>query len=95
VIPAESVTVVGLVAGACTTIAFVPQTLRVWRLKRAEEISLTTYLVLTVGMLVWVTYGVLISSWPVIIANGVTVSLTTTILVLRVRWGGQPREAGA
>jgi len=85
-LPTWSITLIGLVAAVCTTAAFVPQVIRVWRLKRAEEISRTTFLALSIGSLVWLTYGLLISSLPVIVANGVTFALVLTILSLKVMW---------
>ena len=85
-LPDWSVTLIGSVAAVCTTAAFVPQVIRVWRLKRADEISLITFLVLSIGSLVWLTYGLLISSLPVIAANGVTFTLVLAILILKVTW---------
>lgn len=81
-----TVTLIGFVAGACTTIAFVPQVIRVWRLKDARDISLATFLVFSVGSFVWLIYGILIVSVPVILANAVTMALAITILSLKVRF---------
>ena len=86
VLPTWSITLIGSIAAVCSTAAFVPQVIRVWRLKRAEEISLITLLVLSIGSLVWLMYGLLISSWPVIVANGLTFALVLTILSLKVMW---------
>jgi MtN3 and saliva related transmembrane protein len=86
VLPNWSIVLIGSIAAICTTSAFVPQVIRVWRLKRADEISLTTFLVLSIGSLVWLTYGLLISSLPVIAANGATFALVLTILALKVKW---------
>jgi len=86
VLPDWSITLIGSIAAVCTTAAFVPQVIRVWRLKRADEISLMTFLVLSIGSLVWLTYGLFISSLPVIAANGVTFILVLAILILKVTW---------
>lgn len=86
VLPDWSITLIGSIAAVCTTAAFVPQVIRVWRLKRADEISLITFLVLSIGSLVWLTYGLFISSLPVIAANGVTFILVLAILILKVTW---------
>ncbi|MCI4373707.1 MAG: SemiSWEET transporter [Thermoplasmata archaeon] len=85
-----SITVIGLIAATCTTVAFVPQVVRVWRLQRADEISLSTFLVLSVGMLIWLAYGVLLDSLPLIFANAVTVGLTLTIVALKLKWDRAP-----
>ena len=85
-------TLIGVVAAFCTTGAFVPQVIRVWRLKRADEISLATFLLFSVGTLVWLVYGLLIGSLPVIGANSVTMVLALTILVLKLSYdrGARP-----
>jgi MtN3 and saliva related transmembrane protein len=85
-VPPWTITAIGLAAGTLTTGAFVPQVVRVWRLRRAEEISFTTFLVLSIGSLAWLTYGLLVSSWPVILANSATFVLVLTILCLKVVW---------
>ncbi|MGD0249400.1 MAG: SemiSWEET transporter [Thermoplasmata archaeon] len=85
-LPTWTITLIGSLAGACTTVAFLPQVIRVWRMKRADEISLTTFLVFSVGVLVWLVYGLLVASWPIIIANGVTLLLSLTIVSLKLKW---------
>jgi len=95
VLSSSSMTLIGLIAAACTTSAFVPQVVRVWRLKRAEEISLTTFLALSIGSLVWLIYGLLVSSLPVILANGVTFALVLTIFSLKVKWDRRPSSSAS
>jgi len=77
---------VGGVAAVCTTIAFAPQLIRVWRLRRADEISLTTFLLFSVGTVFWIGYGLLIGSLPVILANLGILGLALAILGLKLRW---------
>lgn len=79
-------TIVGLVAAACTTVAFVPQVVRVYRLRSADAISLTTFALFSVGTAVWLVYGLLIGSVPVIVANAFTLGLALAILALKVYW---------
>jgi len=85
ILPVGSFPLVGLLAAACTTSAFVPQVVRVWRLKRAEETSLATFLVLSIGSFVWLVYGLLIDSFPVVLANSGTLVLVGTILGLKLK----------
>jgi len=85
-----SITLIGSLAGACTTIAFLPQVIRVWRLKRAEEISLVTFAVFSVGLVGWLIYGLALASLPIILANGVTLVLSVTILSLKLKWDRTP-----
>jgi MtN3 and saliva related transmembrane protein len=77
----------GIVAGTLTTLAFVPQVLMVWRTKSAKDISLAMYLAFTSGVALWLLYGVLIGSLPLVLANGVTLVLALLILVMKLRGG--------
>jgi MtN3 and saliva related transmembrane protein len=85
-LPTWSITLIGSIAGICTTGAFLPQAIRVWRLKRADEISLVTFAVLSLGSAIWLFYGILVLSWPIMFANAVTLVLALTIVVLKVKW---------
>lgn len=84
-----TINLVGSIAAACTTIAFVPQLARVYRLKSARDISLTMFLVFSVGELLWLLYGIFIHSLPVMLANAVTLGLCLAILSLKVRYDQQ------
>ncbi len=86
-----TVTLVGSAAAVCTTVAFLPQLLRVWRLRRAEEISTTTFALFSAGTLLWFFYGIFLQAWPIILANGFTLVLAGAILTLRLAWGDAPR----
>jgi MtN3 and saliva related transmembrane protein len=89
VLPAWFPEALGGVAAACTTIAFAPQLIRVWRLRRADEISLTTFLLFSVGTVFWVVYGILIGSLPVLLANLGILGLALAIVILKVKWEHQ------
>ncbi len=78
---------IGLLAGACTTAAFVPQVLQVWKTRSTKDISLVMYVIFTLGVILWLTYGVAISSLPIIIANCVTLMLAICILVMKLKYG--------
>ena len=82
-----AVNAIGMVAAVCTTMSFAPQLIRVWRLRSAREISLTMFLVFSLGVLLWLVYGICIHSVPVILANAVTLVLSLAILALKVRFG--------
>lgn len=86
-------TLIGLVAGVCTTAALVPQAVRVWRLKRADEIALSTFLLIAFGTAIWVVYGFLISSVPVILANAVTLVLALSIVGLKLTYDRSERSS--
>lgn len=78
---------VGLVAGALTTIAFLPQLIHTWQTKSTTDISLGMFLAFCTGVLLWLIYGFMIQSLPVMLANGVTLVLAGAILVLKLKHG--------
>jgi MtN3 and saliva related transmembrane protein len=89
------VDLIGYVAAACTTISFLTQLIRVYRLKSAHEISLIMFLVFSFGVFLWLLYGIFIRSFPVIVANALTLVLSLAILALKIRYDGRRRAASA
>ncbi len=77
----------GALAAFCTTIAYLPQVLKVWRSRSARDISMGMYAILTIGILCWLVYGWLLAIWPIIIANIVTLVLVAAVLAMKMRWG--------
>ena len=82
----RTISSVGFAAAFCTTTAFVPQLARVLRLRSARDISLPTFLMFSVGVFLWLIYGIWIDSKPVIVSNGVTLVLSVSILILKLRY---------
>ncbi len=76
----------GFAAAFCTTVAFIPQLIRVIRLRSAREISLPTFLLFSVGVTLWLVYGLRTGSKPVIVSNAFTLVLSVSILVLKLRY---------
>lgn len=89
----SAVTLLGLAAAACTTAAFVPQVLKAWRSGSSADLSLGMYGLFTLGIVLWLIYGVLVRDAPIIVANGVTLVLVATILVHILR-SRRPPAAG-
>lgn len=83
----SAVMYLGFVAACCTTFAFLPQVLKVWRTRSTKDISLETFLILTVGIVLWLIYGVIQSDIPIAVANGVTLVFAATILYFKLRHG--------
>jgi len=79
-------TLLGLIAGACTTFAFLPQLLKIWKTKSTHDISLWMYVVICTGILLWLIYGIMIDSLPVILANAVTLVIAAMILILKIKY---------
>lgn len=80
------VNLIGSIAAVCTTLAFVPQLVRVYRLKTAHDISIIMFTVFSMGEFLWFLYGIFIHSLPVILANAVTLALSLAILFLKLRY---------
>lgn len=78
---------VGSAAALLTTAAFVPQAWLTFRTRDVSGISLGMYATFTVGVALWLVYGVLIGAWPVIAANAVTLALSLAILAMKVGAG--------
>jgi MtN3 and saliva related transmembrane protein len=83
----NSIELLGMIAGILTTVAFVPQALKTWRTRRASDFALPMLVLLHVGMVLWLIYGVLTASPGLIVANGVTLLLAATILTVKLRHG--------
>jgi len=77
----------GLVAAALTTLSFVPQALKSLRTRDLTGISLGMYSAFTLGVALWLVYGILVQAMPVIVANAVTLPLCGIILVLKLLEG--------
>lgn len=78
------VKIIGLVAAALTTFAFFPQAYRVIKTKDAHSISLVMYLILSLGIVMWFVYGILVRDLPVTLANGITLIPALTVLVIKI-----------
>ena len=75
----------GYAAALCTTGAFVPQVLRVWRTRSTEDISLKMFVILVTGLILWLVYGFWKGEFPIIAANGATLVLAGIILFFKLR----------
>jgi MtN3 and saliva related transmembrane protein len=80
-------TMVGLLAATGTTIAFIPQVLQIIKTQDTKGISLIMYIIFTIGIAFWLTYGILLGDIPIITANSVTLILAITILFLKIKNG--------
>ena len=77
---------IGLVAGVMTTGSFIPQLIKALKTKSTGDISVVMYIVLVMGTGLWIVYGVFQKSLPLILANVVSMSITSTILYLKLRY---------
>ena len=82
----ELTTIIGLISAACTTAAFAPQALKTIRSKQTRDLSLPMYIVLNVGIILWLVYGFMEKDIPVIAANLATFIFAFTILILKIKY---------
>lgn len=83
-IPSE---LIGYCAAALTTLSFLPQAWLTFRTRDVRGISLGMYSVFTIGVALWLLYGVLMGAWPIVLANAVTLGLASVILGMKLRYG--------
>lgn len=76
----------GFVAAIFTTAAFLPQVFKTWREKETKDISLVMLIILTVGIILWLIYGLGIGDWPLIFANSITLFFVTILLFLKLKY---------
>lgn len=85
----------GYTAAALTTCSFVPQAVLTLRTRDTRGISLGMYSAFTLGVALWLVYGLMLGEWPIIVANTVTLGLAATILVTKIRVDGAARRRGS
>ncbi len=83
----DMTTVIGLIAAALTTVSFLPQVSKIIKTRHTKDISLLMYAIFSLGILLWLIYGILLGSLPIILANGVTLILVVFVLILKIRYG--------
>ena len=77
---------IGFFAAFCTTIAFLPQAIKVYKTKSTKDISLIMFIIFTLGVFSWLIYGLIINDLPIILANVVTLILSLFILLYKIRF---------
>ena len=82
----DFITILGLFAGALTTIAFLPQLFKTWKSKSAKDVSLETLAIFSFGVLLWLIYGIYLPALPIILANSLTLIFNLIILGLKIKY---------
>lgn len=83
------VNAVGTAAALCSMSSFIPQVLKIAREKDASSVSLRMYVVTVTGFSLWLAYGFMLKSWPLIGSNAVSLALSAAILLLKLRYPGE------
>ena len=86
----NAIELMGYVAAFCTTAAFIPQVLLVWRERSAKGISLAMYASFCFGVFLWFCYGIVIGAWPLAVNNGITLLLASSVLIMKWRFDRAP-----
>lgn len=76
---------IGFLAAILTTGAYIPQVIKIWKTKTADGVSLSMYWVMLTGVSLWGIYGILIESYPIILANVITLILLVTIIIFKLK----------
>ncbi|OPY37055.1 MAG: PQ loop repeat protein [Methanoregula sp. PtaU1.Bin051] len=82
----DTITITGYIAGALTTISFIPQVARAWNLKETRDLSLAMLVLFAFGILLWTLYGLWMASPPIVAANAITFLLVLALLVMKVKY---------
>jgi MtN3 and saliva related transmembrane protein len=82
----DYITAIGLVAAAFTTVALLPQLMKVWKTKSTRDISTGMFTLYSSGLLLWFVYGVYLNDLPIILANSLAFIQALVILILKARY---------
>lgn len=82
----EAITILGLLAGLLTTSYLLPQVIKTWKDKKTEDLSLLSFLILIPGNILWLVYGLVITDFPLIAANSLTLVFSSTILFFKLKY---------
>jgi len=78
--------IVGYVGGVMSSISFLPQVLKIWKTKSAEDLSMLTLIFLTSNVTLWLTYGVLIGSTPLWLTNAIVLSMVLCMIYFKIKF---------
>ena len=81
-----STELIGYLAAVLTTCSFIPQAWHTFRTRDVRGVSLGMYSAFTLGVALWLLYGLMLGAWPVVIANAVTLALAAAILGMKLRY---------
>lgn len=82
----DNIEILGLIAACLTTASFVPQVYKTWKTKDVSGLSLPMFLTFTLGIVLWLVYGICIESAPIILANTITVVLSLLLVYFKLKY---------
>jgi MtN3 and saliva related transmembrane protein len=75
---------VGFIGGVFSSVSFLPQVIKLWKTRSAKDLSMMTLLFLIMNVCTWLTYGVLIHAWPLIVTNGIVLSMVLIMVYFKL-----------
>jgi MtN3 and saliva related transmembrane protein len=82
----SSLQILGLAAGTITSVTFLPQVIHVWKTKSAKDLSLTMLLLLMLGVIMWLTYGILAKDTAIIYTNSMVLIMSIVLLIFKLKF---------
>lgn len=82
----SGVDILGYSAGAITSLTFLPQVIKTWKIKSARDISLLMFVIAAVNEVMWIIYGALIDNWVIILTNIIVLSMALTMIYFKLRF---------
>lgn len=87
----QTTDLIGAIAGTLTTISFVPQVIKIWRSRSASDISFSMFLLFSLGVALWLVYGLSIQAMPIVLSNTITLILSLSIICMKLWFERRPR----
>lgn len=84
--------ILGYTAGAITSLTFLPQVIKTLKEKSAKDVSMMMFIIAVVNQTMWVVYGALLSNWVIILTNAVILSMSLTMIILKLRYSAKEDE---
>ena len=84
--------IIGTIAAVLTTASFVPQVWLTYKTRDVSGVSLGMYSAFTIGVGLWLVYGLLVGAWPIVAANAVTLTMAIAILIMKLRFSDEPTK---
>ncbi|MEI9809492.1 MAG: SemiSWEET transporter [Bacteroidota bacterium] len=78
--------ILGYVAGAITTLTFLPQVIKTWKERSAKDISLMMFVIAVANEILWIWYGILLNNWVIILTNSILLAMSSTMIYLKLRY---------
>ena len=80
------VDILGYSAGAITSLTFLPQVIKTWKLKSARDVSLLMFVIAAINEVMWIVYGALLNNWVIILTNAIVLAMSLTMIYLKFRY---------